>query len=80
MQLKYIRIDSGFIVWPDTMWDIHHKHMAALVNEKIISAGFCIFQDEAFHCYGMSESLKISSKGVEDSVAINKFFGISSTF
>jgi hypothetical protein len=79
MQLKYIRTKSGFTIWPEetTIW---HKHMAALVKEEVLSAGFCIFTGGAFHCYGLSESLQIKSRGVEDSIALNKFFGVSYEF
>jgi len=79
MQLKYIRTKSGFTIWPD-MTLVWHKHMAQLVKEEVISAGFCIFLQASTHsdyaefkCYGRSESLNISSRP-EDSDMMTAFF------
>jgi len=71
-QLKYIHTKSGFTIWPD-MTNVWHKHMANLTREEVISAGFCIYDGESFHCFGGSESLGIQSKP-GDSEALTTFF------
>lgn len=75
-QHKYIRTKTGFTIWPD-MTTVWHKHMAQLTGEEVISAGFCIFDGENFHCFGRSASLGISSKP-GDSEAMETFFNLES--
>lgn len=76
-QRKYIRTKSGFVIWND-MTPVFHAHMAKLVDEPVISAGFCIFDGENFICWGRSDSLGINSM-LGDSAAMDEFFGISYT-
>ena len=75
-QLKYIRTKSGFVLWAD-LTNTYHAHMARLVAEPVLSAGFCRCEDfiKEFCCYGRSESLGISSHP-SDSEQLNRFLGI----
>jgi hypothetical protein len=74
-QLKYIRTASGFVLWAD-MTMTYHAHMARLIREPVISAGFCRLElDGYFNCYGKSESLGISCHPT-DSHELNRFMGI----
>jgi len=83
MQLKYVRHDQiGFILWPrtDKLW---HSHVGQLLMRRgsgeIISAGFVDFGRSGMpRCFGMSESLQISSRP-DDSAALADQLGIKYT-
>ncbi len=80
MSLKYVRHEEiGFVLWPrtDALW---HSHVGRLLQQcrggKIVSAGFVEFgQDGRPVCFGMSESLNITSKD-GDSEALAQQLGI----
>lgn len=61
MEHKYIRFKNiGFIIWPrtDGLW---HNHVAKCVRDIPVSAGFAVFFGDEVKCYGMSESMGMSS-------------------
>ncbi len=80
MALKYVRHEEiGFVLWPrtDALW---HSHVGRLLQQKrdgkIVSAGFVEFgQDGKPVCFGMSESLNITSKD-GDSEALAQQLGL----
>ena len=80
MSLKYVRHEEiGFVLWPrtDALW---HSHVGRLLQQrrdgKIVSAGFVEFgQDGKPVCFGMSESLNITSKD-GDSEALAQQLGL----
>ena len=75
VQLKYIRSASGFVIWAD-MTMTYHAHMARLISEPILSAGFCaVDMDQKLRCYGKSDSLGISSHP-SDTEQLNIFLGL----
>lgn len=74
-QLKYIRTASGFVIWAD-MTHTYHAHMARLISEPVLSAGFCaVNMDQKLRCYGRSESLGITSHP-SDTEQLNIFMGL----
>ena len=80
MSLKYVRHEEiGFVLWPrtDALW---HSDVGQLLRQRqggnIVSAGFVKFgQDGKPVCFGMSESLNITSKD-GDSEALAQQLGI----
>lgn len=84
MELKYVRHETvGFILWPrsDDLW---HSHIGSLARQKaggkIVSAGFASVDGGAVECWGMSESLGISSvPGDSEALAEQLGLGASCT-
>lgn len=52
-----------------------HKHMAAFIQEAVISAGFVYTTSDGFTCHGESESLGVKSLK-EDSALLNQQMNI----
>ena len=78
MSMKYVRGEEvGFILSPhtDRIW---HSHVARVLREPVISAGFVRFVDGKPECYGMSESLSVASRE-GDSEALAKQLGLSAS-
>jgi hypothetical protein len=74
---KYIiggRLQSP-IVFPET---INHAEMArncGWSKEDIIGAGFVYIRDYQYFTYGESVSLRVKSRGNEDSEILNRYLG-----
>jgi hypothetical protein len=73
--MKYITFenisgDDRYVIF-DTITD--HKEMANnLVGlAQALGAGFVWFDDEGAHCYGVSASMQMDSRGEKDSDLIN---------
>jgi hypothetical protein len=76
-QCKYIVTDLGFsepIVFGETL---NHSDVARAIGGTVLGAGFCYIQDNKYVCYGKSTSLKMDSRGDEDSKVLNRRFGIT---
>ena len=78
-QCKYIILDQGFpepILFAETL---NHSDVADALGGrgKVLGAGFCYIQDNKYVCYGKSTSLKMVSRGDEDSKVLNRCFGIT---
>jgi len=74
-QCKYIVTDLGFpepIVFSETL---NHNDVARAIGGTVLGAGFCYIQDNKYVCYGKSTSLKMDSRGDEDSKVLNRRFG-----
>lgn len=79
MEHKYVRhSEIGFVVWPttDALWHSHVGRLLRTAGGKLLSAGFCRIHPEGAECYGMSESLGMSSIP-GDSEALTKQLGIT---
>lgn len=81
---KYIVIRQGmFDYGRETMFVFErtnvHKLVALMLTEgdlsRVISAGFCSIDKDGYHCFGESESLRISSRPREDSEILEDMFG-----
>lgn len=62
-EFKYVRFERiGFVLWPrtDDLWHSHVGDRLGLKGGRILSAGFAILAG-GVHCFGLSESLGISS-------------------
>jgi hypothetical protein len=79
MEMKYVRHeDTGFVLWPSTHALWHSDVGDTIIKKrggKIISAGFARIRNGKAVCYGMSESLNISSMD-GDTEALNKQLGL----
>lgn len=78
---KYIIIQTDLATIPVVFGDlISHVRVAySLVTDPddVIAAGFCYIDDNGrYVCYGESVSLRVKSRGEEDSSFLNKYLGI----
>lgn len=79
---KYIIYDTGMNVVPVIFSELQtHAEVAQAfyAHNKVIGAGFVfIDKDGKYACYGESVSLKVKSRGEEDSKFLNKYLGVVS--
>lgn len=70
---KYIQLEYGFIVFPETF-----EHSKFKFNEPIISAGFCSIdtEREVCYCFGGSVTLGIRANEDDSQLMRNQFFGV----
>jgi hypothetical protein len=75
-KMKYIVVDMNIpepFVFSET---VTHADVARAVGGTVLGAGFCQIAGDQFHCYGESISLRVKSRGDEDSNILNKRFGL----
>jgi hypothetical protein len=65
------------VVFNDIM--SHDAVLCALSHrDNLVSAGFCrIDNNGKYVCYGESTTLKVKSRGIEDSQVLNRMLGIA---
>jgi hypothetical protein len=75
---KYIIIDALVSDTPIVFSEIlTHADVARAMGGKVKSAGFCYIQNNQYVCYGESISLKVQSRGADDSKILNLLLGAS---
>ena len=79
-QIKYIMQEGGTpILFPE--W-LTHSDVARSLGRDVVSAGFCHvggrdeYGNPLFKCFGESVSLKVQSRGQQDSDILNRSFGM----
>jgi hypothetical protein len=79
-QAKYIIIESGPFLLPVVFSELQtHADVARALSgggqPSVVGAGFCHIDDDRYVCYGESVSLKVKSRGDEDSKLLNSYLG-----
>lgn len=72
---KYVILDQGVIVPLVFSELINHLDVARCIGGQVVGAGFCFIDEEKYHCYGESISLKVVSRPDEDARILNKYLG-----
>ena len=76
---KYIIASIGGVQTPVVFSEnlVHADVAMALAGYgRVSGAGFCIVDDEGYHCYGESTSLNIKSNYEVDSKILNRMLGV----
>ena len=74
MKTKYIIIEYEAIPMPVVFSELMtHADVAGKLGGKVHGAGFCYRDDEGWHCYGESVSLKVKSRGEVDAKVFDTF-------
>lgn len=72
MHTKYIVVEKRGIAYPMVFSNLmSHREVAAAIGGTVIGAGFCHIAQDSWSCYGESVSLRVSSRGAEDSDILN---------
>jgi len=70
IKIKYIVTEHGdFAIFTALS---SHDDVARSLHGKPVGAGFCHIENGKFVCNGTSFSLSLASRGLEDSIIINK--------
>lgn len=75
---KYVIVKRGNLLYPIIFTDLMGHNEVVSSHDEVVGAGFCYINDSAtYTCYGESVSLKVKSRGDEDSAILNKFLGVT---